>query len=159
MFFVVFFSNIGIRKNPCQTVNTAPSHRPPMLGDCTHFLAMIHLPCYMYDTSTVTLSSRTPYLPNGAFCSHSGLLWKDPTKEGPWDGFHLLFFLVIERRQLSHHRNLLKMTKKYTYFSRYLLKEECRQKETTTLYQNKQIKVSVFVFLCLLSTVFPPCLS
>lgn len=44
---------------------------------------MIHIPCYTYDTSTVTLGSRTPHLPNGAFCSHSGPLWKDPTKDGP----------------------------------------------------------------------------
>lgn len=63
------------KKNPMsETVNTMLSHRPPMLGNCAHFLAMIHIPCYMYDTSTVTLSSRTPHLPNGAFCSHSGLL-------------------------------------------------------------------------------------
>lgn len=85
--FVFFSSHIGISKinrNPCQKLTTtAPSHRPPMLGGCTHFLAMIHIPCYTYDTSTVTLGSRTPHLPNGAFCSHSGPLWKDPTKDGP----------------------------------------------------------------------------
>lgn len=81
-----------------ENVNTAQSHRPPMLAGCAHPLAMIHIPCYMYDTSTVTLGSRTPHLPNGAFCSHPGLLWKDPTKEGPWAGrFHFPAFCHWEK--------------------------------------------------------------
>lgn len=95
-----------------KTVSIATSHRPPKAGQRhthTHFLAMIHIPCYMYDTSTVTLGSRTPHLPNGAFCSHSGLLWKDPTKDEDPERFVSLFFsffpplfvVVIEKRQLA----------------------------------------------------------
>lgn len=87
----------------------------------TAHLAMIHIPRYMYDTSTVTLGST--HLPNGAFCSHSGLLWKDPTKEGPWATlfpFDFAFF-VIEKKGSWHldgnkwiwiHNNLFWMRKR-----------------------------------------------
>lgn len=46
-------------------------------------LAMIHVPRYTNDTSTVTQASRTPPLPNGAFCSRVWPSMKRSTKYNP----------------------------------------------------------------------------